>query len=79
MIIQYYIFLENVCFYSYYGVVFQEIVIGNEFIINLRLKIDFGKVIEIDEVEDIVSYVDIYVVLKEEMELFLKLLEYVCG
>ena len=34
---------------------------------------------ETDEVEDTVSYADIYAALKEEMELPSKLLEHVCG
>ena len=71
MTTQHYIFLENVRFYSYHGVAPQETAIGNEFIINLRL--------ETDEVEDTVSYADIYAALKEEMELPSKLLEHVCG
>ena len=79
MTTQHYIFLENVRFYSYHGVAPQETAIGNEFIINLRLKTDFGKATETDEVEDTVSYADIYAALKEEMELTSKLLEHVCG
>ena len=79
MTTQHYIFLENVRFYSYHGVAPQETAIGNEFIINLRLKTDFGKATETDEVEDTVSYADIYATLKEEMELPSKLLEHVCG
>ena len=54
MTTHYYIFLENVRFYSYHGVAPQETAIGNEFIINLRLKTDFGKATETDEVEDTV-------------------------
>ena len=61
MTTQHYIFLENVRFYSYHGVAPQETAIGNEFIINLRLKTDFGKATETDEVEDTVSYADISV------------------
>lgn len=79
MTTQHYIFLENVRFYSYHGVAPQETAIGNEFIINLKLKTDFGKATETDEVEDTVSYADIYAALKEEMELPSKLLEHVCG
>ena len=51
MTTQHYIFLENVRFYSYHGVAPQETAIGNEFIINLRLKTDFGKATETDEVK----------------------------
>ena len=65
MTTQHYIFLENVRFYSYHGVAPQETAIGNEFIINLRLKTDFGKATETDEVEDTVSYADIYATLRD--------------
>ena len=79
MTTHYYIFLENVRFYSYHGVAPQETAIGNEFIINLRLKTDFGKATETDEVEDTVSYADIHAALKEEMDIPSKLLEHACG
>ncbi len=36
MTTHYYIFLENVRFYSYHGVAPQETAIGNEFIINIK-------------------------------------------
>ena len=79
MTTHYYIFLENVRFYSYHGVAPQETAIGNEFIINLRLKTDFGKATETDEVEDTVSYADIHAALKEELDNPSKLLEHACG
>ena len=87
MTTHYYIFLENVRFYSYHGVAPQETAIGNEFIINLRLKTDFGKATETDiaqaaetdEIEDTVSYADIHAALKEEMDIPSKLLEHACG
>lgn len=72
------IFLENVRFYAYHGVAPQETLVGNEFIINLSLKVDFGKAATTDEVADTVSYADVYAVLKEEMANPSKLLEHVC-
>lgn len=72
------IFLENVRFYAYHGVAPQETLVGNEFIINLSLKVDFGQAATTDEVADTVSYADVYAVLKEEMATPSKLLEHVC-
>lgn len=72
------IFLENVSFYAYHGVMPQETLVGNEFIISLRLKVDFGQAAETDEVTDTVSYADVYEVLKKEMATPSKLLEHVC-
>lgn len=73
-----YILLKNICFYAYHGVVPQETKIGNEFIINLRLETDIYRASETDEITNTVSYADVYEVLKEEMEIPSKLLEYVC-
>lgn len=72
------IFLENVRFYAYHGVAPQETLVGNEFIINISLKVDFGQAATTDEVADTVSYADVYAVLKEEMAIPSKLLEHVC-
>lgn len=72
------IFLENVHLYAHHGVAPQETLVGNEFIINLKLKVDFGRAAETDEVTDTVSYADVYEVLKEEMAIPSKLLEHVC-
>lgn len=73
------IFLEDVRFYAYHGVVPQETIVGNEFIINLQLTVDFSHAAATDEVADTVSYADVYAVLKEEMAVSSKLLEHVCG
>ncbi|WP_455587669.1 dihydroneopterin aldolase [Bacteroides sp.] len=74
-----YIHLENVLFFARHGVATQETAVGNEFYINLRLKVDFIHAATTDELEDTISYADVYAVLKEEMEIPSKLLEHVCG
>ncbi|MEG1563966.1 MAG: dihydroneopterin aldolase [Bacteroides sp.] len=74
-----YIFLENVRFYAYHGVAPQETVVGNEFIINLKLKVDFSRATTTDEVTDTVSYAEVYEVVRKEMLQPSKLLEHVCG
>ena len=74
-----YIHLENILFFAHHGVATQETIVGNEFYINLRLKVDFAHAITTDAVEDTVSYADVYTLLKEEMGIPSKLLEHVCG
>lgn len=74
-----YIFLKDIRFYAYHGVAPQETAIGNEFTINLRLKTDIFRAAETDNVEDTVSYADVYGAVKAEMNIPSKLLEHVCG
>ncbi|MDD3039671.1 dihydroneopterin aldolase [Bacteroides sp.] len=73
------IFLENVRCYAYHGVAAQENLIGNEYIINLKLKVDISQASTTDEVLDTVNYAEVYEVIKNEMSIPSKLLEHVCG
>ena len=45
-----YIYLSNLRFRAYHGVLPQERVEGNDFIVNLRLAYDFDKAMETDDV-----------------------------
>lgn len=72
-----YVFLKDIHCYAYHGVAPQENLIGNEYIINLKLKVDISKAAQTDEVEDTVSYADVHDVIKNEMAIPSKLLEHV--
>lgn len=74
-----YIFLDNVRFFAYHGVGQQEREVGNEFVINLKLKVDIARAAGTDDVTHTVSYADVYENVKAEMEIPSKLLEHVCG
>lgn len=74
-----YIHLENVLFFAHHGVSPQETVVGNEFSISLKLKVDFSPATATDEIGDTISYADVYAALKQEMEIPSRLLEHVCG
>ena len=74
-----YIFLDNVRFFAYHGVGQQEREVGNEFVINLKLKVDIARAAETDDVTHTVSYADVYENVKAEMEIPSKLQEHVCG
>ena len=73
-----YIRMEGMKFYAFHGVLPQENLVGANFYIDLKLKTDFSRAAETDELEGTVSYADIYVSVKEEMDMPSKLLEHVC-
>lgn len=74
-----YIFLDQIRFFAHHGVGEQETLVGNEFIVSLRLKVDISRAAETDDVADTVSYADVYETVKAEMETPSKLLEHVSG
>lgn len=74
-----YIYLSNLRFHAYHGVLPQERVEGNDFIVNIRLAYDFGKAMETDDVADTLSYADVYQLVQQEMQQPSNLLEHVVG
>ena len=73
-----YIRMEGMKFYAYHGVLPQENLVGANYYIDLKLKPDFSRAAETDELEGTVRYADIYASVKEEMNMPSKLLEHVC-
>lgn len=73
-----YIFLDRMEFYAYHGVGLQETVVGNTFFVDLKMKVDFSRASETDDVKDTVSYANVQAAVKLEMEIPSKLLEHVC-
>ncbi len=74
-----YIELKNMHFYAHHGVLPEETVIGNDFIVNLRLETDFTPAFESDDVSDTLNYAEAYDTVKAEMAIPSKLLEHVAG
>lgn len=72
-----YILLENLIFYAHHGVFPQETAVGNTFIVNLKISLNLEKSCKSDNLEDTVSYADIYEDVKKEMAIPSKLLEHV--
>ena len=73
-----YIYLKEIHCYAYHGVAPQENLIGNEYTIQLKLKVNIEQAAETDEVADTVNYAEIHEVVKAEMTIPSKLLEHVC-
>ena len=62
-----YILLKEIRCYAYHGVAPQENLIGNEYLIDLKLKVDISKAARTDEVTDTVNYAEVHQVIKNEM------------
>ena len=74
-----YISLDKLKFYARHGVDPQETVVGSYFYIDLKLKVDFSRAMETDDLAYTVSYADVFEAVKSEIGTPSKLLEYVCG
>lgn len=78
-IMQSYIILKDLRFYAYHGVGAQETQVGNEFVLDLRLRMDWARAIRSDDVNDTLSYAEVYEAVKDEMARPSRLLEHVAG
>lgn len=74
-----YILLKEIRCYAYHGVAPQENLIGNEYIIDLKLKVNISKAAQTDEVADTVNYAEVHHVIMTEMAVPSKLLEHAGG
>lgn len=74
-----YILLEKIRCYAYHGVAPQENLIGNEYLIDLKLKVNISKAAQTDEVADTVNYAEVHHAIMTEMAVPSKLLEHVGG
>ena len=71
--------LKSMKFYAYHGVDPQETHVGNLFIVDLILTVDVINAIGSDCLDDTVNYVEVYEVVKSEMDVPSKLIEHVAG
>lgn len=71
--------LKELKFYAYHGVLPQETLVGNNYIINVTLTAPLDKAIVSDELDDTINYATVYSIIKQEMAIPSKLLEHVAG
>ena len=74
-----YVFLQDVRFHAFHGVMPQERKVGADFLVNLRIGYPIEKAMETDEVGDTLNYAEVYALVAQEMKQPSKLLEYVAG
>ena len=70
-----YISLTDLRFHAYHGVLEQERMVGNDYIVDLRLEIDLSKAMATDNLSDTINYAEVYNRVKEEMQKPHQLLE----
>ena len=73
------IYLRNVRFHAFHGVLPQEGIVGNDYLVNLVLDYDFSSAMKTDDLQGTLNYAEVYQKVKEEMEVPSKLLEHVAG
>lgn len=74
-----YILLDNIQIYANHGVFSQETLVGNYFVINLKIKVDLEKVFSTDNISDTISYASLYDLIKRETSISSALIEHVAG
>ena len=71
--------LEGMEFKAYHGVLEQEKVRGNEFVVDFRGELDLSSAAESDNLNDTLNYAEIYDIVAYEMSIPSELLENVAG
>ncbi len=74
-----YIFLKDLRFHAFHGVMPQERKVGDDFLVSLRMGYDISKAMRTDEVSDTLNYAEVYALVRKEMEQPSALLERVAG
>ena len=73
------IYLDEMRFYAYHGVMEQERLVGGEYCVSLAVEADLTEAVRTDDVANTVNYAALYEVVKNEMAVPSKLLEHVAG
>ncbi|MDE5945215.1 MAG: dihydroneopterin aldolase [Rikenella sp.] len=68
--------LENMEFYAFHGHYDEEQRVGNRFRVDLWFEVESGPAARTDELEDTISYLDVYECVREQMEIPSRLLEH---
>ena len=74
-----YIYVNDIRLHAQHGVLPQEQLTGNDYIVNIRIGYDIKKAFETDDVADTLNYAEVYNIVKEEMGVPSKLIEHVAG
>ena len=72
-----FIYLRDLCFHAYHGVAAQERLVGNDYKVSLRLRVDVSKAMLSDDVNDTVNYAEAYQLVGKEMAEPANLVEHV--
>ncbi|WP_025002111.1 dihydroneopterin aldolase [Prevotella dentasini] len=73
------IHLKGLRFHAFIGVGEQEQKVGNEYVVDLRLRYPFARAMESDDVADTLNYAEVFAVVKAVMAQPCRLLEHAAG
>ena len=74
-----YIHLRQVRFHAFHGVMPQELLVGADFVLDLKVGYPLGRAMQSDEVTDTLNYAALYDLVACEMQQPSKLLEHVAA
>lgn len=69
--------IEDMEFFAYHGCFEEEKIIGNKFLVNIKIEANCSKAALTDNLEDALNYQTIYQYIKKEMAIKSNLLEHV--
>lgn len=72
--------LKDLKFYAFHGVMAQEAMVGNEFVVDVNIRIEAGRLEAMvkegeEDLNRTISYADIFDIIKKEMDVRSQLLE----
>lgn len=73
------VFVNDIRLHAYHGVMEQERLTGNDYLVNLSAGIDLSAAIASDDVRDTLNYAELYRIVSEEMARPSRLVEHVAG
>ena len=71
--------IEGMEFYAYHGHYKEEQIVGNRFLIDLKMTVDCGLAADTDDIKNAVNYQTAYKLIKAEMKKKSNLLENIAG
>ena len=73
------IFVNDIQLHAYHGVMPQEQLTGNDYLVSVSAQYPIDKAITTDDVQHTLNYAMVYDIVKEEMGISSKLVEHVSG
>lgn len=73
------VFVKNIRLHAFHGVMPQERITGNDYLVSVSADCPLAAAAESDSVDDTLNYAHIYNIVKEEMALQSNLVEHVAG
>lgn len=71
--------LRGMCFFARHGVLPEERLLGNTFVVDVVMEADIRQAIVSDDLGATVNYAEAYEIIRQEMDIPSQLLEHVCG